>query len=341
MKSEFLALSYAKLETLGRNRMKSLPSHSWTSHVKLRQLRLLSQLKESGSLLEAADALGMSQSAASKLLSGLEEEVGVPLFERHARGVMPTPYGEIFVRRAQAALQELTRAAEEISNYRSGARVPVSIGSLLSPSATYLPIAILRLAREAPELLINVEIDTSRHLIEGLSEGHYDLIVARVRDASREPELAFEPLVAEPFRVIARRQHPLARKRGLGLEDLARYTWILPPVGSDLRARVDALYVQNGLPVLTSVVETVSLPVMMGVLLNSDALVLLPEEFAKPFCAAGLWSNLQIDVGVRAENYGIITRRHHSAAPQVRRIAKVFREAAVAVWGTGVRIARK
>lgn len=319
----------------------TLPAgHSWTSHVKMRQLQLLSQLKASGSLLEAAEALGMSQSAASKLLSGLEEEVGAPLFERHARGVVPTPYGEIFVRRAQAALQELSRAAEEISNYRSGARVPVAIGALLSPTATYLPIALLRLAREAPDLLINVEVDTSRYLIEGLSEGRYDVIVARVRDASREPELAFEPLVAEPFRVIARRKHPLASKRGLGLEDLARYPWILPPVGSDLRARVDALYVQNGLPVLASVVETVSLPVMMGVLRNSDALVLLPEEFAKPFCAAGLWANLRIDVGVRAENYGIITRRHHSAAPQVRRIVKVFREAAVAVWGNDVRIGR-
>ncbi len=314
--------------------------HAWTSHIKLRQLQLLSQLKVSGSLLVAAEVLGMSQSAASKLLAGLEEEVGAPLFDRHARGVVPTPYGEIFVRRAQAALQELTRAAEEISNYRSGARVQVSIGSLLSPSATYLPAALLRLARAAPELLLNVQVDTSRNLIEGLTEGRYDVIVARVRDATREPELLFEPLVAEPFRVIGRRNHPLARKRGLGLEDLARCPWILPPAGTDLRARIDSLYVQNGLPVLTSLVETLSVPLMMGVLRNSDALVLLPEEFAKPFCTAGLWADLRIDLGVRAENYGIITRRHHNATPQVRQIVKALREAAVTMWGKGVRIGR-
>jgi DNA-binding transcriptional LysR family regulator len=306
----------------------------------MRQLHLLSQLKASSSLLEAAEVLGMSQSTASKLLAGLEEEVGAPLFERHARGVVPTPYGEIFIRRAQAALQELGRAAEEISNYRIGARIQVTIGSLLSPTATYLPTALLRLAQEAPDLMLNVQVDTSRNLIEGITEGRFDVIVARVRDATREPELVFEPLVAEPFRVIGRRNHPLMRKRGIGLEDLARCPWILPPAGTDLRASIDALYVQNGLPVLTSLIETLSIPLMMGILLNSDALVLLPEEFAKPFCTAGLWADLRIDLGVRAENYGIITRRHHTATPQVRQIVKALREAAIAVWGAGVPLGR-
>ena len=306
----------------------SAPPSSWTSHIKTRQLQLLSQLKVSDSLLDAAEALGMSQSAASKLLASLEAEVGATLFERHARGVVATPYGEIFMRRAQAALQELRRAAEDISNYRSSARLQVSIGSLLSPSASLLPTALIRLSREAPELLLNVQIDTSRNLIEGITEGRFDVIVARVRDATREPELLFEPLVAEPFRVIGRRNHPLARKRRLGLEDVARFPWILPPAGTDLRARIDALYVQNGLPVLTSVVETLSVPLMMGILRNSDALVLLPEEFAKPFCAANLWADLRINLGVRAENYGIITRRHHRLTPQVRQVVQALRKAA-------------
>lgn len=317
--------------------MDRLSAPRWMSHVKMRQLLLLAQLHASGSLLHAAESLGMSQSAASKLLGNLEDEVGVPLFNRHARGVLPTPYGEIFVRRALAALNEITRAADEMSNYRSGARIQVMIGSLLSPSANFLPRALLRLAKEHPELLLNVQVDTSRNLIEGLLEGRFDLIVARVRDASRQPELAFEPLVAEPFRVIARRGHPLTRKRTLRLEDLAGLDWILPPAGTDLRARIDALYVQNGLPVLTSVVETLSLPIMMGVLRMSDALVLLPEEFATPFCEDGLWANLRIDLGVRAENYGIITRRHHEPSPQVRQTVKALRETAVSLWGQGIR----
>ena len=57
----------------------SAPPSSWTSHIKTRQLQLLSQLKVSDSLLDAAEALGMSQSAASKLLASLEAEVGATL----------------------------------------------------------------------------------------------------------------------------------------------------------------------------------------------------------------------------------------------------------------------
>jgi DNA-binding transcriptional LysR family regulator len=306
----------------------------------MRQLQLLARLRGGGSLLQAADDLGMTQSAASKLLASLEEDIGEPLFERHARGVTPTPYGEIFIRHALAALTELARAADEMSDYQRGSRMPLTIGCLLSPSSTFLPTALLRLAQEAPNLLLDVQIDTSRELLEGIAGGRFDVVIARVRDATREPDLVFEPLVAEPFCVVARPDHPLAGKEGLRLEDLIEQPWVLPPHGTDLRARVDALCVQNGLPVLASLIETLSVPLMFSVLRMSDALVLLPNEFAEPYRKAGWLSVLPIDLGVRAENYGIITRRHIELSPQLRQCLKVFRETAMAVWGRPIRPGR-
>lgn len=320
--------------------MDRLHRPAWTSHVKMRQLQLLARLQAGGSLLQAAEDLGMTQSAASKMLSTLEESIGTPLFERHARGITPTPYGEIFIRRAVAALNEIRRAAEEMNDFKRGARMPLTLGSLLSPSSTFLPTALLRLAREAPDLLLHVQVDTSRALLEGILEGRFDLVIARVRDASRQPELVFEPLVSEPFCVVARPDHPLTRKGSLGLEDLIDQPWILPPAGTDLRARVDALCVQNGLPVLTSLIETLSMPLVFSMLRMSNALVLLPEEFAKPYCEAGWLSTLSIDLGVRAENYGLITRRHVEPSPQVRLALDVFRQTAVSVWGRTIRAPR-
>lgn len=321
--------------------METLPRPAWTTHVKMRQLQLLVRLQAGGSLLHAADELGMSQSAASKLLSALEGDIGVPLFERHARGVTPTTYGEIFIRRAVAALTEIKRAADEMNDYRRGSRMPLTVGSLLSPSSTFLPAALLRLSEEAPNLLLNVHVDTSRALLEGIMEGRYDLVIARVRDASREPELVFEPLVAEPFCVIARPDHPLAGRHGLQLSDLVDQPWILPPAGTDLRARIDALCVQNGLPVLTSLIETLSVPLVFSMLRMSDALVLLPKEFAKPYCEAGWLSTLPINLGVRAENYGLITRRHVDLSPPLRQALKVFRETARSMWGLTIRPGRR
>ncbi|MCW5653898.1 LysR family transcriptional regulator [Hydrogenophaga sp.] len=302
-------------------------------HVKTRHMQLLAALSEDGSILHAAERLGMTQSAASRLLSSLESDVGVALFERHARGVTPTPYGDILIRRALSALAEIQRATQEMDDFARGDRVPVSVGCLLSQSATYLPKCLLQLAQTAPDLLLSVETDTSRALIEGLMSAQYDFVIARVRDATLQPELLFEPLIAEPICVVVRKGHPYTRRRKLVMADIVTLPWILPPPKSDLRIRFDAVCVQQGLPLPPSLIETLSVPVMMGMLQMSDALVLLPDEFARPYCKTGLFSILSIDLGVRSDNVGILTRRHRPRSPQAERALAVFRRTATRLYG--------
>src|SRR5688572_19388997 len=70
------------------------------ARIKTRQLVLLTHIDRTGSVLAAADAAGMSQPAASKLLRELEQTLGVALFERHARGVVATACGEAVIRHA-------------------------------------------------------------------------------------------------------------------------------------------------------------------------------------------------------------------------------------------------
>lgn len=301
-------------------------------HIKMRQLQLLSELRETRSVLRAAETLGMSQSAASRLLSSLETEIGVPLFVRHARGVVPTAYGEVVTRRALSALAELRRAAAEVRDLARGHRTPLSIGCLLSQSSNYLPAALLELTQRAPEIIVQTEVDRSRPLIEGLMQARFDMVISRVRDASLEPDLVFEPLVAEPIRVFARPRHPLARKRKLTLHDVAQYKWILPPVHTDMRARLDALCAQHGLPMLNGLVETWSVSIILGMLRRSDALVALPGDFALPYCDDGSISVLPVDLGVRAEKVGLITRRHHQGSPALRQALEVFRQVARAMF---------
>ena len=74
------------------------------SRLKTRHLVLLSELGRHGSIAHAAVAAHMTQPAASKMLAEVEHLLGTPLFDRLPRGVTPTPYGEIMIRRASAAL---------------------------------------------------------------------------------------------------------------------------------------------------------------------------------------------------------------------------------------------
>jgi len=303
-------------------------------HIKTRQLQLLAELRQTGSVLQAAVTLGMSQSAASRMLSNLESEIGAPLFERHARGVTPTVYGEAVTRRAMSALAEIARAADEVDELARGRRTPLSVGCLISQSATYLPAALLRLAKSAPDIVVETHSDRSATLITGLLEARFDLVIARVRDASLEPDLIFEPLCDEPIGVFARPGHPLVGRRKLSLNDLGGFNWILPPRGTDLRARLDALCAQNGLPRFDGMLHTMSIPVILSMIGQSDTLVALPNDFARTFCVCGLMCPLKIDLGLRTENVGIITRRHREMSPQLQKGLKIFKEVAQSVYAS-------
>lgn len=303
------------------------------ARIKTRQMVLLAHLDRERSVLRAADAAGMSQPAASKLLRELEEAMGVALFERHARGVEPNAYGEIVMRHAHTVLSELRRAQEEVEALKRGQRYRVAIGCVLSPATDLLPMALSLLAQRHPQMLVSVEMDTSRQMVERLLEGQLDIVIGRVVDAEHAAELAFEALADEPHSLIARAGHPLARRRRLRLEDLVEHTWVLPPVGSLLRDRLDALFLQRGLPLPSRVVQTQSVPMITNLLRRSDMLVALPEETVRPYCDAGMLRVLPLALNLRLDAFGLITRRGHALSPHAVEALQVLRETALAVYG--------
>lgn len=298
------------------------------TRVRMRQLQLVDRLLQDGSLLRAAEALGMSQPAASRLLAELEREAGAVLFDRHARGVVPTPAGEVVARHARVVLAELGRAQSELGRLRHGVQPHVALGSLLSPCSDFLPAALLRLAREAPGLAVSVQVDTSRALVQGLLDARFDVVLARLGDASLDAELRFEPLVEEDFCVVARPGHPLAGRRRVGWGDLASARWILPPPGSDLRTRLDGLWVQHGVPAPRPGVETTAAPLLLSLLRLGDCVAALPREFVRPHVRARSLSVLRLDLGVRSDRFGIVTRRHRSPGTHLRQVLQVLREQA-------------
>src|SRR3990170_3101725 len=114
-------------------------------HLKTRQLAFLVHLDEERCLARAADASGLTQPAASKLLRQVEVSLGVQLFERLPRGMSPTGYGEILVRHARMALSQLGLAREEIAALKSGLSGKAALGMVFDPQSDLVPMAIARL----------------------------------------------------------------------------------------------------------------------------------------------------------------------------------------------------
>ena len=310
-----------------------LPAALPSSRIKTRQLALLAHLDRERSVLRAAEAVGMSQPAASKLLRELEEALGVSLFERHARGVEPTPFGEIMVRHAHSVLSEIRRAREEVDALRLGQMYPVAIGTVMSPGTDLVPMAISLLEQRHARMIVSVEMDFSRALVTKLLEGRLDIVIARILDPNDTANLHFEALSQEPHSLIARPQHPLAKQRKLSIEDLVEQTWILPPSPSVLRERLNAMFLQRGLSLPQRIVETTSLPMITNLLRRTDMLVAMPQDVVRPYCDAGMLAVLPIDLGVRMDSFGIITQRGRSLSRGGTETLAVLREAAAKVYG--------
>ncbi|HXS19767.1 MAG TPA: LysR substrate-binding domain-containing protein [Steroidobacteraceae bacterium] len=296
--------------------------------LNIRHIALMAQLDDSRSVVRAAEAAGMSQPAASTLLKGFEEALDVPLFERHARGIAPTPYGEILVRHARAILAEIEQVQEEIASLKSGLSGQAAVGAVATPATNLVPIAVGLLKQKHPGLLVSIDVDHSRPLVERLLGGQIDMAVARLLDSRGAGELQFEPLGEEFHAVIAGGGHPLAGATGIGLQDLLGQQWILPPPGSVLRDRLATVFLQQGLPMPANVVQTQSLAATLGLLRTGNAIVPLPRAVVQPLCDSGFFAVLIDDVGVAMSPFGIITRRKHKLSPGAQALLDAIRTTA-------------
>lgn len=298
------------------------------SHLKTRHLVLLVELGRHGSIMHAAQAANLTQPAASKLLGELEHALGVTLFERLPRGVAPTFYGKVLIRRAGAALAEMDAAHQEVMELLSGLRGRVDIGTVLTPSTSLVPEAVNLLKSRHARLHVSITVDTSKLLVERLRAGQLDLVIGRILDTAAASELHFEPVTDEPHRLIVRAGHPLAGRTDLSLDELAQQSWILPPGGSILRDRLTALFLSQGLEPPAETVETTALPVIAKLLTGGDMIVALPEELVGPYLDTGLLAVLPFELGLRMDLYGIITRKHHQLSPGAEAMLATLRETA-------------
>jgi len=92
----------------------------WTHRLRLRHLQMLLSVAQTGNLSQSAEALNTTQPALSKWLKDLEADIGLPLFERHARGLRPTPYGEALIEHARRIEGHLDSARDDMDALREG-----------------------------------------------------------------------------------------------------------------------------------------------------------------------------------------------------------------------------
>jgi DNA-binding transcriptional LysR family regulator len=191
------------------------------------RLKVLDEVARRGSFSAAADALDYTQSAISQQIAALEQEAGMTLLERHPRGVSLTAAGQTLVGHAEgilARLESAEAALGAIAGLRGGR---LRMASFPTAGATLMPLAIATFRARHPDIELTLAEGEPEQIAPRLRAGELDLaLLFEFGDSAGTDELTRVELLEDPLYLALPREHKLATKRKLRLEDLRGEAWV-------------------------------------------------------------------------------------------------------------------
>lgn len=302
--------------------------------LKLRHLQLFAALDTHRNLHRASAALGMPQPAASRLLGEVEDGLGVSLFDRLPRGIVPNIFGEVMIRRARMILSELAAAREEIDALTLGDTGTVCVGTVDGPAIGLLVPAVLRVRAEHPLMRIDVTTGTSDVLLPMVGNGSLDFALGRLLGDYGPSEFDYREIGEEPLAFICRVGHALTGKATVVLADLAELSWVLQPRGSLLRRRVESLFHAEGRPSPRQVINTRSLMMTLAFVERSDAIGVISKDVVTRIAGGRGLHILPMAPGISVEPYGLILSSRRLGSPATRLLVEAV-EAEAGLTKTG------
>jgi DNA-binding transcriptional LysR family regulator len=212
--------------------------------MNLKHIEAFRAVMVSGSMTAAAKALFTSQPNVSRLISQLERETGLQLFQRSGVRLIPTSEGTAFFReveRAFVGLQGLANAAAQIRNLGSGR---LRIAAMPSAGMTLVPHAVKRFTERYPEVTVSLHVNTSGTVNHWTASQFCDLGVAVYVSEASNCEV--EQLSNVPAVCVVPARHRLAEKRTIRPEDLEGESFISLCHGDGTRATMDEVFLRAG-----------------------------------------------------------------------------------------------
>ncbi|GAA5143403.1 LysR family transcriptional regulator [Nocardioides marinquilinus] len=195
----------------------------------VKRLQVLLAVVEQGSVTAAAEALGYTPSAISQQLLRLEREAGVPLLDRHARGMRPTDAGLVLARHARKVVRQLAAAEADLADIAGVRRGSVTLGTFPTVGSSFLPLAVRRYRELYPAITLTVESGREEHLIRLLEEGRVAMSLLWDYEWERieNDDLVLTELFVDPTVLLVGSGHRFARRRTVRMADLAEEPWII------------------------------------------------------------------------------------------------------------------
>ena len=245
----------------------------------LRQLQIFVVAARHLSYARAAEELHLTPPAVSMQLKQLEDNVGLPLFERLGRGVALTDAGELLVHHALRVLGEIKDAEANLLAMLGAETGQISVG-LVSTAKYFMPRLLARFAQQHPGIEVQFSVGNRESLLQKLQDNAIDLaVMGRI---PTEIDAHAEPLAQHPYVLIGPADHPLRKARRFDLHELRHETFLLREEGSGSRRVAEEMF-KNHLftPARTISMgsnETIKQAVMAGMGIALMSLHTLPLE---------------------------------------------------------------
>lgn len=252
--------------------------------IETTSLRYFREVALQGSLRHAAERLFVAQSALSRQISVLEDELGVALFERRSRGMALTEAGRLLLQYAEDSRVRLEKLRGLIHEFEVLERGQVEIACVEGLLSGFMPDFAEVFLAEHPGLALTVSAMGSQAVAEAVAEHRVDIGILFGQSPRRDLiELA---TMNQPLCAIVSPTHPLARKRTCRLADAAAYRIVLPDRSFGIRQLIDRVRA-NGRLALSVALETNTLSFAWRMAERIQCVTFLPMDSVRAEVAAG------------------------------------------------------
>jgi len=307
----------------------------WESRIgrrlRLRDLHIFFTTVQRGSMAKAAQTLGVTQPAVSKVIADLEHTLGVRLLDRSAQGVEPTKYGRALLTRSNAAFDELRQSVRDIEFLADPTVGEVRIGCQETFAAAILPSVIHRFSRAYPRVVLHVEqLGSLAAESSALRERTIDiwmfLLVKPHDDKLFADDLNVEVLFLEKMVIVAGRQSRWGRRRKVDFVELVDEPWVLTESDTLSYARLVEAFALRGLGVPKRILQTLSSHLRVNLAASGSHITTLPNSTLRVYGDRFELKALPINLVDQSWPAVIVTLKNRTLSPVVEQFIQHVRD---------------
>jgi DNA-binding transcriptional LysR family regulator len=287
----------------------------------LRQLEILCAIAETGTFTGAGEKLHVSQSAVSRQVLLLEDELREPLFLRQGRGAMPTRAGQKLIQLGHRLLEDLTSTVAQIRDEHRELGGTIRIAGGMTVCLYVLPPLLKEFRRVHPGVDIKLVTGATPRLVRQLRTGGAD--VALLTLPIDEPSFIVLPALREELLLVMPPNHPLSRRRRVRPADLANEPFVLFERSSNTRRSIDRLFTRVGVEPKV-VLETENVEILKALVAIGIGLTIIPYQAVAAEVANRKLACARVTGGMLERETGWVYPRSSHLSRAVGEVIKLF-----------------